>query len=151
MLPLKVVTAILLPRAVPLAALVLSATLASAGADEGGDRPAKAPDRGAVGAEEGRGTMRVVRNEKAVEVEAGTGIDLVVTRPVAVPLEVRYEWPAAPAIEGEAVRFVRLRIEPPPPDVDGGVPTHHYELEASRPRGLEARDGARDARAGARR
>ena len=77
--------------------------------------------------------MRVVRNEKAIEVEAGEGIDLVVTRPVSVPFEVRYEWPAAPSIEGESVRFVRLRIESPPPDVDGGATTHHYELEAAKP------------------
>lgn len=77
--------------------------------------------------------MRVVRNEKAVAVEAGTWIDLVVTRPVATPAQVQYAWPGAPSIDGEAVRFVSLRIEQPPPDVDGGVTTHHYELEAVAP------------------
>lgn len=77
--------------------------------------------------------MLVVRNQKAVEVAPGTSIDLVVTRPVAIPHEHQFEWPASPAIQGDAVRFLRLRIEPPPPDVDGGVTTHHYELEASRP------------------
>jgi hypothetical protein len=76
--------------------------------------------------------MLVVRNEKTVEVSTGTVIDLVVTRPVAIPHEHRFEWPASPAIVGDAVRFLRLRIEPPPPDVDGGVTTHHYELEAVR-------------------
>ncbi|MBK9376681.1 MAG: hypothetical protein IPN03_23930 [Holophagales bacterium] len=60
-------------------------------------------------------------------------IDLVVTRPVAVPREHQFEWPASPAIHGDAVRFLRLQIEKPPPDVDGGVTTHHYELEASKP------------------
>lgn len=77
--------------------------------------------------------MRVVRHEKAVEVETGDGIDLVVTRPVSMPFELRYEWPAEPSIQGEAVRFVRLRVEPSPPDADGGVTTHHYELLAVTP------------------
>ena len=77
--------------------------------------------------------MLVVRNQKAVGVAPGTVIDLVVTRPVAVPREHRFEWPASPAIEGDAVRFLRLRIESPPADADGGVTTHHYELEASKP------------------
>ena len=77
--------------------------------------------------------MRVVREEKAVAVEAGTRIDLVVTRPVAMPAQLRFDWPGAPSIDGEAVRFVRLRIEEPPTDVDGGVTTHHYELEAVAP------------------
>lgn len=77
--------------------------------------------------------MLVARNQKAVEVAPGTLIDLVVTRPVAIPREHQFEWPASPAIEGDAVRFLRLRIEPPPPEVDGGVTTHHYELEATKP------------------
>ncbi len=77
--------------------------------------------------------MLVARNQKAVEVAPGTLIDLVVTRPVATPREHQFEWPASPAIEGDAVRFLRLRIEPPPPGVDGGVTTHHYELEATKP------------------
>ena len=77
--------------------------------------------------------MILARNQKAVEVAPGTLIDLVVTRPVAIPREHQFEWPASPAIEGDAVRFLRLRIESPPPEVDGGVTTHHYELEASKP------------------
>ncbi|MBK6404668.1 MAG: hypothetical protein IPF66_06315 [Holophagales bacterium] len=77
--------------------------------------------------------MLVVRDQKAVEVAPGTLIDLVVTRPVAAPREHLFEWPATPAIEGDAVRFLRRRIENPPPDVDGGVTTHHYELEATKP------------------
>lgn len=81
----------------------------------------------------GEAKMRVVRSEKSVEVEAGTRIDLVVTRPVATPAELGFEWPATPSVEGDAVRFVRLRIEAPPPDVDGGVTTHHYELEGTKP------------------
>lgn len=86
-----------------------------------------AGDRG-----DGKGVarVRVVRGERAVEVEVGTRIDLVVLRPVASPSELRFEWPAAPEIEGEAVRFVRLRVEAPPPDEDGGVTTHHFELDA---------------------
>lgn len=84
------------------------------------------------GREEGA-KMRVVRNEKAVEVEAGEGIDLVVTRPVAIPQELRFTWPPAPSIEGKAVRFVRLRTVEPPPEDDGGVTTLHYELEAVQP------------------
>ncbi len=90
----------------------------SAGIGEGGDEGAK---------------MRVVRNEKAVEVEAGEGIDLVVTRPVGIPQELRFTWPPAPSVEGDSVRFVRLRIEEPSPEDDGGVTTFHYELEAVRP------------------
>ncbi len=77
--------------------------------------------------------MLVVRNQKAVGVTPGTVIDLVVTRPVAIPHEHQFEWPALPAIEGDAVRFVRLRIESPSPDAGGGVTTHHYELEAATP------------------
>lgn len=106
------------PRAVLLAAACTLAGLACAG--EGG-------------METGAPKMRVVRNERAVDVEVGTRIDLVVTRPVAPPAELRFEWPAAPAVEGKAVRFVRLRIEEPPPENDGGVTTHHYELDAVRP------------------
>ena len=89
----------------------------------------------AVSGDGGKGAtkMRVVRNEKSVEVEAGTRIDLVVTRPVAIPAEVQFEWPAEPSVEGSAVRFVRLRVEAPPPDVDGGLTTHHYELEGVKP------------------
>lgn len=74
--------------------------------------------------------MLVVRNQKTVGVTPGTLIDLVVTRPVAMAHELQFEWPTSPAIEGDALRFLRLRIENPPPDVDGGVTTHHYELEA---------------------
>lgn len=77
--------------------------------------------------------MRVVRDGGSVAVEAGETIDLVVTRPVAAAFELRYEWPPAPSIEGDAVRFLRVRVEGPPPDVDGGVTTHHYELEAVKP------------------
>jgi hypothetical protein len=130
LLPLKAVTCNPVARALLLPALAVLAGLACAGADEGRDRPAKSPDGGAGAAEKGPVKMRVVRDEKAVEVEAGTGVDLVVTRPVAIPSRLQYAWPAAPAIEGDAVRFVRARIESPPPDVDGGVTTHHYELEA---------------------
>lgn len=106
------------PRAFLLPAMALLAGLACAGAGDEERRPA---------------SMRVVRSEASVEVEAGTRLDLVVTRPVAVPFERQYEWPAAPTIEGDAVRFLRLRIEAPPPEDDGGVTTHHYELEAVRP------------------
>lgn len=96
--------------------------------------PSANPQESGVRADEkGRQNMLVVRNQKAVHVTPGTLIDLVVTRPVAVPHEHQFEWPASPAIAGDAVRFLRLRIEPPPPDVDGGVTTHHYELEASKP------------------
>ncbi len=106
------------PRAALVSIVLLVAGLSCPAAGTGGS--------GAVG-------MRVIRNEKAVAVEAGTWLDLVVTRPVATPEQLRYAWPGAPSIEGEAVRFVRLRIEGPPPDVDGGVTTHHYELEAVAP------------------
>jgi len=74
--------------------------------------------------------MRVVRNEKSVEVATGEGIDLVVTRSVGIPEQLQKEWPAEPSVEGRAVRFVRRRVDAPPPDVDGGVTTLHYELEA---------------------
>lgn len=77
--------------------------------------------------------MLVVRGQRQVEVAVGTSIDLVVTRPVAPNDAVRYEWPDAPSVEGNAVRFRRLRIELPAPEDDGGVTTHHYELEAVGP------------------
>lgn len=116
-----------------LPALALLAGPACAGAEGRGTPPAKAVEGVPAGDESEEGKMRVVRYEKGVEVEAGEGIDLVVTRPVSIPFELRYEWPAAPSIEGETVRFVRLRVEPPPPDADGGVTTHHYELLAVKP------------------
>lgn len=74
-----------------------------------------------------------VRRQTVVEVEVGARVDLVVTSPVAIPFELRCQWPDAPAIEGGAVRFLGARFELPPPDVDGGVATHHYELEAVSP------------------
>ena len=117
-IPSRVVIRVPAPRAVFVTAACLLAGLACAG--DGGE-------------ERGAAKMRVVRNEKAVEVEQGTRIDLVVSRPVAPPSELRFEWPAAPTIEGEAVRFVRVRVEGPPPEVDGGVTTHHYELDAVHP------------------
>ena len=111
--------------------VVLLAGPSCAGAD-GRSAPAdlSAGDR-AAGEEAAK--MRVVRNEKAVEVEAGEGIDLVVTRPVGMPQELRFTWPAAPSVEGDSVRFVRLRVVEPPPEDDGGVTTFHYELESVRP------------------
>lgn len=116
-----------------LPALALVGGLACAGAEGRGAPPAKATEGGTAGDEKGAAKMHVVRNETAVEVEVGEGIDLVVTRPVAIPSELQYEWPSSPSIEGEAVRFVRLRVEQPPPEVDGGVTRHHYELEAVKP------------------
>lgn len=77
--------------------------------------------------------MRVVRNEKAVEAVTGERLDLVVARPVGIPERLQVEWPAEPAIDGEAVRFVGRRVEMPPPEDDGGATTIHYELEAVRP------------------
>jgi hypothetical protein len=74
--------------------------------------------------------MRVVRAERAIGVVVGEGIDLVVSRPVGIPEQLQQEWPAVPSVEGDAVRFVRRRVEAPPPDADGGVTTLHYELEA---------------------
>lgn len=106
----------------------LLAVAACAGA-EGPGAPAESPP----GGEKGPRTMHVVRGSKAVEVAPGEGVDLVVTRPVGIPEQLQHEWPAAPSIEGTAVRFVRRRVEPPPPDVDGGVTTLHYELEAVAP------------------
>jgi hypothetical protein len=74
-----------------------------------------------------------VRGEAAVEAETGDIVDLVVTRPVAVADEYQFAWAKTPEIEGDAVRFARVRVELPPPDVDGGQTTHHYELEAVAP------------------
>jgi hypothetical protein len=70
------------------------------------------------------------RHGATVEATPGDIVDLVVTRPVAVSEEHQFSWAKAPEIEGDAVRFARVRVEPPPPDVDGGETTHHYELEA---------------------
>lgn len=67
------------------------------------------------------------------EVAMGTAIDLVLTRPVAIPSQLRCEWPAAPRIAGTSVRFTGRRIEHPPADVDGGVDTLHYGFEAVEP------------------
>ena len=116
-----------------LPALALLTGLSCVGAD-GRQLPPAKPSESRSGADQkGQANVRVVRNERAVEVSTGTVIDLVVTRPVAIPHEHQVEWPASPAIEGDAVRFLRLRIEPPPADVDGGVTTHHYELETVAP------------------
>ena len=95
--------------------------------------PTSPPGDGVRADGKGRQKMLVIRNQKTVGVTPGAVIDLVVTRLVAIPHEHQVEWPASPAIEGDAVRFLRLRIEPPPADVDGGVTTHHYELEAVTP------------------
>ncbi len=77
--------------------------------------------------------MRVVRDEKALDAVTGERFELVVARAVGIPEQLQVEWPAVPAIEGDAVRFVRRRVEAPPPEDDGGVTTFHYELEAVRP------------------
>ena len=113
----------------PLAAFLWS--LACAGA-EGRDAAAPGP---APAETVGKGPtrMHVVRNEKAVETGTGERIDLVVTRSVGIPEQLQVEWPAAPSVEGDAVRFVGRRVEAPPPEDDGGVTTLHYELEAVRP------------------
>ncbi len=111
--------------------VVLLASPSCAGAD-GRSAPADLP-AGDEATGKAATKMRVVRNEKAVEVAAGEGIDLVVTRPVGIPQELRFTWPPAPSVEGDSVRFVRLRIEEPSPEDDGGVTTFHYELEAVRP------------------
>jgi hypothetical protein len=77
--------------------------------------------------------MIVIRNQKAVEVVVGTEIDLVVTRPIGIPSQLLFSWPASPEIEGGSVRFLRARIVSPPPGTDGGETTHHYDLEAIAP------------------
>ncbi|MCU0294278.1 MAG: hypothetical protein MUF10_20215 [Thermoanaerobaculaceae bacterium] len=77
--------------------------------------------------------MIEVLKQVAVEVEVGTTVDLVVTSPIAIPFELRCQWQPAPVIEGGAVRFLGAKVELPPPDVDGGVATHHYELKAVAP------------------
>ena len=77
--------------------------------------------------------MRTLRESGAVEAVVGERFVLVVTRPVGIPEQFQVEWPAVPEIEGDAVRFVRRRVEAPPPEDDGGVTTFHYELEAVRP------------------
>lgn len=99
------------------APLVILAAVACAGAD-------------GAGAEKGAQTMRVVTSERSIEVAVGEGIDLVVSRPVGIPEQLQQEWPAAPSVEGEAVRFLKRRVEAPPPDADGGVTRLHFELEA---------------------
>ncbi len=77
--------------------------------------------------------MRVVRTESTIVLVPDEQIDLVVTRPVGIPEQFMYEWPAAPFIEGSAVRFVGRRDVPPPADIDGGVTTVHYDLLAVAP------------------
>lgn len=73
------------------------------------------------------------RGLATVEAAPGDVVDLVVTRPFAVGDEHQFSWAKAPEIEGDSVRFARVRVELPPPDVDGGQTTHHYELEAVAP------------------
>ncbi len=83
-----------------------------------------------------RGRKPVVieaRDGATVEAAPGDVVDLAVTRPVAVGDEHQFSWAKAPEIEGDSVRFARVRVELPPPDVDGGQTTHHYELEAVAP------------------
>ncbi|MDX9736360.1 MAG: hypothetical protein RBU36_19680 [Thermoanaerobaculia bacterium] len=119
----------------PLDIALALATLFSAAACAGSEArdAAASPAAPARPDEGGPARMRVVRNEKAVETVAGERLDLVVTRPVGIPEQLQVEWPADPAIDGDAVRFVRRRVEAPPPEDDGGVTTLHYELEAVRP------------------
>lgn len=133
MIPFSLVAQTAVPPVLFLPALALLTGLSCVGADGRGVPPENPSGNRSGANQKGTANVRVVRNEKAVEVSTGTVIDLVVRRPVAIPLEHQFEWPARPAIEGGAVRFLRLRIEPPPADVDGGVTTHHYELEASKP------------------
>ncbi len=133
MIPFPFVAQTAVPPVLFLPVLALLTGLSCVGAD-GRQLPPAKPSESRSGADQkGQANVRVVRNERAVAVSTGTVIDVVVTRPVAIPREHQVEWPASPAIEGDAVRFLRLRIEPPPADVDGGVTTHHYELEASKP------------------
>lgn len=73
------------------------------------------------------------RDGATVEAAPGDVVDLVVTRPVAVSEEHQFSWAKVPEIEGNVVRLARVRVEPPPPDVDGGQTRHHYELEAVSP------------------
>jgi len=109
---------------VPLVALLAALACADAGA-RGGGHPGGAGD-------EGRQAMRVVRGGRETAA-VGEVIDLVVARPVGIPERLQCEWPSAPRVEGTAVRFVRRRVEAPPPEDDGGVATLHYELAAERP------------------
>mgnify|MGYP001766267891 CR=1 FL=1 len=88
---------------------------------------------GTTGGKRGERVVIEVLKQTAVEVEVGTIVDVVVTSPIAIPFELRCQWPGAPAIEGGAVRFLGAKVELPPPDADGGVATHHYELEAVAP------------------
>lgn len=132
-IPLPLVSCTPASRVVLLPVLGLLAAFACVGADTWSTPSSREPEVPAGATERVPKKIRIVRNEKAVEVEVGEAIDLVVTRPVSIPSELRYEWPDTPSIAGNAVRFVRLRVEAPPPDVDGGVTTHHYELEAVNP------------------
>lgn len=77
--------------------------------------------------------MIEARDGATVEAQAGDVVALVVNRPVAVSEEHQFSWAKTPEIEGDAVRFARVRVELPPPDVDGGQTTHRYELEAVAP------------------
>lgn len=65
--------------------------------------------------------------------EVGATVELVLTRPVAIPSELKCEWPGAPRIEGASVRFTGRRVAHPPAGVDGGVDTLHYGFEAVKP------------------
>lgn len=116
--------------------LVLSGCLVATCDAVVGDPPAlPGHAEGSGSGVEKRGERMVieVRRQTAVEVKVGTTVDLIVTSPVAIPFQLRCQWSDSPEIEGGAVRFLGTSVELPPPDVDGGVATHHYQIEAVAP------------------
>lgn len=121
----------------PRTAGLVPSLLAAAGLSFAAATPAALgtpPSREQGPPEKGRSpAMLVVRGQESVIAAPGDTIDVVVTTPVGVPHELRIAWPETPAIDGDAVRFIRRRLVPPPPEVDGGVTEHHYELAAVAP------------------
>lgn len=82
--------------------------------------PAKAPDV-------------QVHDRTEMRVKVGTTLARTVTQSRGVAPEHRFEWSKEPRVDGAALRFLEVRTEPPPPDVDGGSTKHHYRFEAVTP------------------
>lgn len=74
-----------------------------------------------------------VQGQTELRVKVGTTLARTVSQSRGVAPEHRFEWSAQPKVDGGALRFLEVRVEPPPQDVDGGSTKHHYRFVAVAP------------------
>jgi hypothetical protein len=108
-----------------------------------GDRPAgtgSTPSGQAAAGKRERGEAApakvadvLVQGQTELPVKVGTTLVRTVTQSRAIPPEHQFEWSPEPRVEGAALRFLEVRTEPPPPDVDGGSTKLHYRFVAVTP------------------